>query len=566
MGRIAFAVTLLLAPALVSAQERATGGIPSEVANAIAFLYNAPATHRVRGNVDIRSDSAVPGTLAVRGGDVIIGGHVAGSLVVINGDVTFRAGARVDERVYVVGGRVEGREHATIGGDLTAYVETLRYSFEGDELIVDDAATDRARRTREDRFWGRQQTRNDYTSFDFFTVAGANAYNRVEGYPILVGPRMRMRRDWGTLSVQARGIIRTAEPLEWDRGSTGHDARAELRLGNAVGFGFGGAAFDRVDAIQSWHLSDHETALAAVGLHRDYRDYYGRHGGRATVSLYLNDNASLTAGYGRERWESRDERDPWSLFRSSDRWRSNPGVDEGHVELLTGSLTLDSRNQSYSPGAGWFVQADVEQGKFGADFIAAGALSSQGTYTRGFLDVRRYNRLAPGAQFNVRMVLGGWMNGDALPLQRRLSVGGPGTLPGFDFAKSPGRGADHLQCSEGGGPAGNLPARCDRIALFQVEYRGDLSWHRRNDDVHGSWLSDVLHAPTWLVFANAGRGWRARDDGVTTYPIQSFPAFNTFKTDIGMGLDFGSASVSVAKSLSDRHEPANVILRLSRRF
>lgn len=75
-----------------------------------------------------------------------------------------------------------------------------------------------------------------------------------------------------------------------------------------------------------------------------------------------------------------------------------------------------------------------------------------------------------------------------------------------------------------------------------------------------------IDTPTWVVFADAGRGWRAKDDGVTTYAIESFPALRTFKTDLGIGLDFGSLSVAVAKSVSDKDEPANLVIRLARRF
>jgi outer membrane protein assembly factor BamA len=362
------------------------------------------------------------------------------------------------------------------------------------------------------------------------------------------------------LWLHARAVVRTAEEIEWDR--IGHDARAEVRFGNGLGVGVGAAAFDVVDAVQSWHLTDHETALAAAVLHRDYRDYFGKHGGRAFVSAFFNEAATLRLGYGRERWTSRDERDPWSLFRQGEPWRENPSMDEGHVRLLTGSLVVDTRSSTYSPGAGWYVQADIERGDFDQK-VATGTANRE--YTRGFLDARRYNRLGPGAQFNIRMVVGGWLEGDALPLQRRLSVGGAGTLPGFDFGKSTGRGADRLQCSEGSNAESQLPALCDRVALLQVEYRGDLSWHGHDGD-DSRWWPHELHTPTWVVFADAGRGWRARDDGVTTHPIQSFPDFKTFETDVGVGLDFGSASISVAKSLSDRDEPANFVVRLSRRF
>ena len=563
MRRVLFATMMLVAPALASAQERTArgGGIPSEIATRVATIFNAPDTRRERGSVEVPRDSVINGSLAVRNGPVTIAGTVRGSVVVVNGDLNLREGARIEGDVYVVGGRIDGGSAAAINGDRSAYAETLRYRMSGDELVVDEPEDAVEERRREDRFWGREQ-RDNYTDLDFFTLAGLGAYNRVEGYPFLVGPRFRMRRDWGRVWLHARGVVRTAEPMEWDRGTTGHDARAEVRFGNGLGVGIGAMAFDVVDPVQSWHLSDHETALAAAVLHRDYRDYYGKHGGRAFVSGFFNDVATLRLGYGRERWASRNERDPWSLFRTGEDWRENPLVDEGHVRLLTSSLVIDTRSSTYSPGAGWYVQADVERGDF--DQVVATGIAPR-EYTRGFVDARRYNRLGPGAQFNIRMVVGGWMTGDALPLQRRLSVGGAGTLPGFDFGKNTGRGTDRLQCSEGSTAQSQLPALCDRVALLQVEYRGDLSWHGRGDSDR-TWWPQELHTPTWVVFADAGRGWRARDDGVTTHPIQSFPDFKTFETDVGDGLDFGAASVSVAKSLSDRAEPANFVVRLSRRF
>jgi hypothetical protein len=50
------------------------------------------------------------------------------------------------------------------------------------------------------------------------------------------------------------------------------------------------------------------------------------------------------------------------------------------------------------------------------------------------------------------------------------------------------------------------------------------------------------------------------------YPSNSFPRFGTFRTDVGLGLDLGIIGVYVAKSVSSAKEPANVFLRVHRRF
>src|SRR5581483_6077763 len=125
------------------------------------------------------------------------------------------------------------------------------------------------------------------------------------------------------------------------------------------------------------------------------------------------------------------------------------------------------------PWSGWLVDADVEYGRGPSRVLPPGGFHSfTEDYARGLFDIRRYNRLGPSAQLNMRVVLGGWLDGGLLPLQRRVSVDGPGTIPGFGF-RSTHAGFDRGNCNSHPGDNGT-PAMCDRVALAQVEYRGDL--------------------------------------------------------------------------------------------
>ena len=115
---------------------------------------------------------------------------------------------------------------------------------------------------------------------------------------------------------------------------------------------------------------------------------------------------------------------------------------------LAGRARVDTRNDVNRPWAGWYVAADYELGD--GRVTAFAPLSSDGTarardralgrrtYGRAFVDLRRYNRLTPDAQLNFRLAAGGWVHGDPLPAQRRLSVGGPGAR------RLPRRPAPHL--------------------------------------------------------------------------------------------------------------------------
>jgi hypothetical protein len=163
------------------------------------------------------------------------------------------------------------------------------------------------------------------------------------------------------------------------------------------------------------------------------------------------------------------------------------------------------------------------------------------------------------------LVLGGWIGGDALPLERRLSIDGPGTVPGFDFrsAASPDVGT----CTSGAAPLGH-PAECDRIALAQLEYRSDLhisipDWREDAEGHRNRFRVDAA----WIFFADAGRGWLVNSPGdPLNLGRRDFPALSSYRTDIGLGLDFDLLGVYVAKALSVPQEPANVFVRLRRRF
>ncbi len=177
-----------------------------------------------------------------------------------------------------------------------------------------------------------------------------------------------------------------------------------------------------------------------------------------------------------------------------------------------------------------------------------------------------YNRISPDAQLNFRLVAGGWLNGDPLPLQRRFAVDGPGSLPGYDF-RAP-TSLNTATCTTGAYVPG-VPGQCDRMALAQVEYRGDLHLDLFTDWDEDNYISSHSSG-VWVFFVDAGRGWlvgtpgRGGDD--LTFGRSSIPPLSSFRSDIGVGLDFGILGLYVAKSMSQPNEPANFFLRIRHRF
>ncbi len=568
---LAGVAVLLAAPAAGGQQpdtlpaSAAAQALSSVVSREAASRYNAPAALRVTGATTIDSSQIVDGDVAALEAPLTILGIVRGNVIAINANVMLRPGARVDGDIFVVGGVVTGLDVARVGGEVRTYQAPLRYSPNATGgITAEEPAAGEAILA-----WVRLRPRVERENgFRFRNYA---TYNRVEGLPIYAGPYITRPIPGGVVTAELFGVIRSAENFRWSSENVGHRATIEARTNGTLQLLAGGRLEDVVESTQPWQMSNSETALATFFLHRDYRDWYSRLGGIAFAGVAAPRGASLIASLSDERWGSRRERDPWTLFRDAQPWRPNPTVDDGvyHSFRLTG--TLDTRNNIDDPWDGWTVFGEVERThgevtSFGArsrTVVTPGARveSTDPTYVRGLLDLRRYTRLSPQTQLNARVVAGGWLGGDPLPLQRQLSVGGFGTLPGYDFNDgTPGR--DKLRCT---GPVvqPGRPAECDRVALAQLEYRVDLGLDR---------LRDAL--PFWygrgavVAFVDAGRGWRVRNDGsdATDFGTRTLPSLNTFLTDVGAGLDFSIVGVYVAKAVSTSSEPPNVFIRIRHRF
>lgn len=566
MRSLTLALCAVLSTTL-GAQRRDTlidrAGLPRDVAREATRLFNETAAMRSTGRVEIDEDRVVDGDLAVLNGPVLISGRVRGRVLAINSDVILRHTARIDGDLLVVGGEVEGRHAAFIGGEIRIYRQQLQYVRDG-ELITAERAT-----LSDETGWWRRWERTHRSSGSKLQVATAGAYNRVEGLPINLGPQVFQNAYWGSARLDAYAVLRTETSFGGSEDDVGHNVNAELRLGRRGGLLLGGQAFNVIESTENWQLTNLEAGLSAFVMRRDYRDYYQRHGGRVRAGLFVRRGADITASYGDERWTSRPTESPWSLFRGRAVWRANPAFDEGRMHLVNSTLRVDTRNDNDNPWSGWYVLGDLEHG-FGKITQYAPRANPVGQfvgspiqYARGFLDLRRYNRVSPDAQLNFRIVAGGWLNGDPLPLQRRFAVDGPGALPGYDF-RTPSS-LNVLTCVTGGFVSGS-PGQCDRMALAQVEYRGDLHF-----DLFTDWTDDHYmrsHSDgVWVFFADAGRGWLVGAPGDTlSYERDKLPPLSTFRTDLGVGLDFDVFGVYVAKAMSGAKEPANLFVRIRHRF
>lgn len=539
---------------------------PAERLADVEAVFNAPLTRRGLGRTTVSADETLPADLAVLDGPLIIAGQIRGSVVAVNANVVLESTAVIDGSLVIVGGTLEQQPGSRVDGSVQLFTDRVAARMDGSRLTI-GARGFRPSTESGDRlveWWERIRQRDDRSNG--FTVTSGGTYNRVEGLAILAGPRLRRPVRDGSVSLEVLGIARTADRFRWDGDNLGHRVTTELAFGEERQVAVGAILHDVVAPVEDWHLAPSEVGLGAFFLQRDFRDYFNRHGAELFARVTSNETVAITARYADERWGAREQRDVLALFQGERAWRPNAAMDAGRVRIGGASITLDTRNDPGIPWAGWHIAADYEFGSGRLTRVTvipgtADPLDGRSTWGRGFLDVRKYNRISPTAQLNLRGVLAGWLHGDALPLQRRVSLGGPGTLPGYDF-REPVTSADRLTCTDGVATPGR-PALCDRVVLVQADYRGDLPVPRAR------WL-DAAGGPrtaAWVVFADAGRGWLVvRGPGDLRERRAALPTINGWLSDVGAGVELGALGLYIAKAVSTPGQPLNVFLRLGHRF
>jgi hypothetical protein len=535
---------------------------PPDVIAELIALYNDSATTRMQGDVTLPAGSHFQGRLALFRGSLRIAGRVSGPVTVANGTLYLLPGAAVQGEVLVVGGRL---------------IRSEQVEHFGPERVYWDAAP--VIRTPEGWLALRERRRSlaelptAQTSFQVgrvrttLSLATGGTYNRIEGLPILFGPLFELRPSPRTYArIDLRGILRTAGSAD-DRSDFGYVARADFRVQSKPEFGVSGRLYSQIEPFEDHPLTSSESGWSSFLLQRDYRDYLEREGVSGTVYVQPHRAWRFELTMSRDAERSVRITDPWSLFRNSDRWRRNPLIDDGHYFVTGVQLEYDTRNERDRPTTGWAIRARFEHST--SDDIAPVALPlvvrptppTGGGYDtdRISLDVRRYNRLTPGLQVNARLRADGWVAGDRLPIQRRLSLGGPDILPGFDFRA--------FTCAPRGFSDPASPALCDRTISTQVEVRTRLGLNLgyRLPDREGSRGRLIgIEEADLVIFGDAGKAWLA-GGGPGQVPVNSLPVLREWAFDAGVGLDAGGIGAYLAKSLSEG-EPVKFVVRLQRRF
>lgn len=541
-------------------------GFPPGMVQRLLAFYNDSATTRLEGEVVLPRGARMTGAVAVLRGPVTIAGEVAGPLVVINGNLHLASTGVVRGDILVVGGTFSADSGSVHGGSVDQLTQAAPVARSGSGDLEA-----RARRQGILDFGGAQRSFQTGQVRTTLFLSSGGTYNRVEGLPVTLGPRL----DWiagprTTARLDLQAIIRTAGDPTNLREDVGYVASTEwnLSIRKRHAFGFGFRASQTAASIEDQPLSRSEDGWSALLLRRDYRDYYINEGIGGYVFSHFGPDFRLDVGARTERQRSVRNATAWSLFRSDQPWRPNPLIDDGRYNTVGIGIEFDDRNQEQRPSSGWWLRGRLERSSsrnvapLSLPSAIRGSIPTDGSYafSRLWFDARVYDRLTPDMRLNARVLGDGWVGGDPLPMQRRVALGGPDVLPGYDFRA--------VNCAAGGYADPAVPALCDRMLAAQVELRSrvhfGLLWHYRDkahpelDRAFGLGEADLV------VFTDAGKAWLT-GAGPGRVPNDRIPAFREWKADIGVGIDAGGIGAYLAKGFANG-QPVQFSIRLQQRF
>lgn len=552
----------LIKPEAKTPDSTARPTLPAEILQEVLSAYNDSLTTRIVGNLLLPAGSGLRGPLGVFRGSLRVAGEIQGPVTVINGDLIVDSGAVVRGDVLVVGGHIAVRPGGRLEGN--------RREFAAPAPLIRAATGLLIIRPPQRRLGDLATARASFRTGHFATtlsIATERTYNRVEGLPIVFGPSVVRE---GLPDVDARLDLRavawTAPDRTDRRGNFGYSGRLEFHFGAQRRLTVGGHVYRLIAPIEDHPLSRTEAGWSAFLLQRDYADYYQAEGVTGYASYALGHGLTVAASLRRDAERSVPAGDPISIFRN-DAWRPNPLVDDGHYLSWRAGFDLDTRNEPEAPSSGWLVHGYLEQSR--SKDAAPLSLPAEvrdpippGDYlsSRVWLDARRYTRFNQSIRTSVRLVAGGWIGGDPLPVQRRFSLGGPDLLPGYAFRSQ--------NCAPAALADPSRPALCDRLVALQIETRTrtrvGLPIPSPDPYLTGLQRLFAIREPDIVVFADAGKAW-VTGIGPGRVPNDRLPVLREWKYDIGFGVDAGGLGLYLAQPLTDGL-PLTFTVRLQRRF
>ncbi len=330
---------------------------------------------------------------------------VNGSVVILNGELGLRRGARVGGDVFLVRSTVFTSRGAELSG------ETISVSSAEAVRVV--GSTIDGRITGGGGFPLRLNMETN--RMGGFRVEG---YDRVDGFSVSWGFKM-VQPDWDDFPFLSAKVISATT-----RQQIGFDTRLAVPLCGGGRWQAWFGARSLTDTNDDWRLGSLENAVKAFVAGYDHRYYFRREGYSAGVSRKFGRRSSVSFSFLNERYSSMANMSPFTLV-GEENFEPNLPVESGPLHSLQLNGMIDMRNDTYFTLSGTRFKFEGE--------LAGGALGGEHGFARYDLSLERWDTFAVKHHTYFWLKVAG--ADVALPFQRGYTLGN--ALRGHDnFAYS----------------------------------------------------------------------------------------------------------------------------------
>jgi len=294
----------------------------------------------------------------------------------------------------------------------------------------------------------------------------------------------------------------------------------------------GAELYDLTATDDRWQVSSLEQSVAAIAIRSSFRDYYRRRGTQVTAAVRVHPQLEALVAWRSEQQDPLVTRTDFSLWNDDELFPPNRLAAPGRMNALIIGASASSRRFDRESLEASYHRHQLEE-PFGerlaqlasgrdpqpiwrvdwsSEISDASAFSSDFDFQRHIVTGRA--RMAAGEfQTLGARLIGGW-SGGVLPPQRLFSVGGIGSVHGYDFKAETGTS----------------------MALVNLEY--EVGWR---NGLRGA------------VFFDAGRAAPAGIDA-------------PWLKGVGWGIAVSDIRVDFGYKLDDVPSSLQVLLRFSRSF
>ncbi len=470
------------------------------------------------GDKIIEDGETIEANVVVKAGDLTVYGTITGDVLVVGGTLYVKDGGTIKGNARVINGDIVKEDNGIVEGymDKTS-ASTAGYRFDKGRFARSGY--------RFDAKWVDEMTNLDNFIYRF---------NRVEGHFFGLGSEKKYYWDGYRRFTVYGSVGWGAKSHRW-RYNLGV-ARQFLVTSASNGGGIlevGAEGYSLTDSKDRWIISTNENTAAALFIHEDFRDYFGREGFSVHTGYYTRFDditAQLKFAYVLDKYSSLEKRTEWSIFGGRKVFRPNPMIDEGRMRsfVITPGFSTTTRTSYGEEGWSMFGTAEFSDKRYGSDF----------SFSQMIADIRRYQPLSRFDNFNIRLRVG--TSAGKLPVQKIFEFGGLSSLHGRPFKSEIG----------------------NRMILLNAEYIVNGDFLHELD----FWPSWVLRHVNFIVLSDAGlmrnvprgSGWT---DGFENIRLSEF------KHDIGVGLSNRNGSFRIGFVWrTDINAPGKLFFRFKRPF